>query len=432
MQEYKIRLALILLSIIILIDVYAWQGIKTLLAKKSKKVTRVGRLIYWGTTLVLVSAFLLGYIVLSLETNGAYRVYVAATIFILYVSKFVLCLFVFIDDLRRGFSWVKLKYNSAPKLQPIPEHHEPVEYEKTKLTRSQFIATTGTIAAAAPLILLTKGVFKGAYDYRIHRVPLYLKNLPDAFEGLRILQLSDIHTGSLLDEDAVKKGVDMAIGEKADVVFFTGDLVNNETTEAYRYAQMFRDIKAPMGVFSTFGNHDYGDYIQWKDPEDKKRNLENLAKLHGDMGWNLLRNESITLDKGGQRIGIIGVENWGSTGRFQRLGDIDKAKSGLPDVPVKLLLSHDPSHFDEIISKKHKDIDVTFSGHTHGMQFGFEFGKFRWSPAKYVYPRWAGLYEADGSRMYVNRGFGFLGYPGRVGILPEITVFELKKFESKA
>lgn len=432
MQEYKIRLAFILLSIILLIDVYAWQGIKTLLAKKNKKVTRAGRMIYWGITALLVIAFSLPYLVLSLEINGAYRVYVAATIFILYLSKFVLCLFVFVDDLRRGFLWVKLKYNSAPKLKPMPEHHEPVEYEKTKLTRSQFIATTGTIAAAAPLILLTKGVFKGAYDYRIHRVPLYLKNLPDAFEGLKILQLSDIHTGSLLDEDAVKKGVDMAIGEKADVIFFTGDLVNNETTEAYRYAQMFRDIKAPMGVFSTFGNHDYGDYIQWKDPEDKKRNLENLAKLHGDMGWNLLRNGSITLDKGGQRIGIIGVENWGSSGRFQRLGDIDKAKSGLPDVPVKLLLSHDPSHFDEIISKKHKDIDVTFSGHTHGMQFGFEFGKFRWSPAKYIYPRWAGLYEADGSRMYVNRGFGFLGYPGRVGILPEITVFELKKFESKA
>lgn len=428
MQEYKIRLVSILLSVILVIDIYAWQGIKTLLGRSGKKITGTGSLVYWGITLILVIAFLMGYLVLSLETNGAYRVYVAATIFILYLGKFVLCLFVFIDDLRRGFMWVKLKYNSAPQLKPAPQHHEPVEYEKNKLTRSQFIATTGTVVAAAPLILLTKGVFKGAYDYRIHRVPLYLNNLPDAFEGLKILQLSDIHTGSLLDEDAVKKGVDLAIGEKADIVFFTGDLVNNETKEAYRYAQMFRDIKAPMGVFSTLGNHDYGDYIKWENPEDKKRNLDNLVKLHADMGWNLLRNESVSLDRKGQRIGIIGVENWGSTGRFQRLGDIDRAKKGLEDVPVKLLLSHDPSHFDEIISVKHKDIDVTFAGHTHGMQFGFEFGRFRWSPAKYVYPRWAGLYESGGTRLYVNRGFGFLGYPGRVGILPEITVFELKKF----
>jgi uncharacterized protein len=429
MQEYKIRLAAILLSIMILVDVYAWQGAKTLLHKKGKRVTRIGAWAWWGVTAVLIALFLGGYIFLELETNGAYRVYVAASIFILYLSKFILCLFVFIDDLRRGFLWMKLKYKPAPVLQKQPK--EDAEEKTTRLTRSQFLATTGTIAAAAPLILLTKGVFKGAYDYRVHHVPLYLKNLPSAFEGLKVLQLSDIHTGSLLDEDAVKKGIDLAIAQKADVIFFTGDLVNNETTEAFRYADMFRQLKAPMGVFSTFGNHDYGDYIRWDNPEDKKKNLENLARLHGDMGWNLMRNENVTLDKGGQRIGLIGVENWGSSGRFQRLGDIDKAKQGLPDVPVKLLLSHDPSHFDEIISVKHKDIDVTFSGHTHGMQFGFEFGKYRWSPAQYLYPRWAGMYEVDGSRLYVNRGFGFLGYPGRVGILPEITVFELKKYDVK-
>jgi predicted MPP superfamily phosphohydrolase len=275
---------------------------------------------------------------------------------------------------------------------------------------------------------LAKGVFKGGYDYRIHHVPLYLKNLPPAFEGLKIAQLSDIHTGSLLDQDAVKKGMDMMMAEKPDVIFFTGDLVNNETKEAYNYANMFSELKAPMGIFSIYGNHDYGDYISWETKAAKQKNLDDLAKLHFDMGWHLMRNEHLTLDKGGQRIGLIGVENWGNKGRFQKFGDIDQAIKNMPDVPVKLLLSHDPSHFDDIVSIKHPDIDVTFSGHTHGMQFGFEFGKIKWSPSQYIYPHWAGLYEVNGSRLYVNRGFGFLGYPGRVGIMPEITIFELKKF----
>jgi predicted MPP superfamily phosphohydrolase len=220
--------------------------------------------------------------------------------------------------------------------------------------------------------------------------------------------------------------VDMVRDLKGDVVFFTGDLVNNQTNEAYDYADIFSTIKAPMGVFSTFGNHDYGDYMSWPSLEAKQKNLDDLVQVHKDLGWHLMRNENVTLDIGQQRIGILGVENWGDKGRFQKFGDVEKAMKGLPDVPVKLLLSHDPSHFDHIVSQRNKDIDVTFSGHTHGFQFGVEIGSFKWSPSQYIYPRWAGLYQVGEQQLYVNRGFGFLGYPGRVGIMPEITVFELR------
>jgi len=430
MQEYKIKIALITIAFMLLIDTYAWHGVKHILEKKSKQVNRWGRKIWWSIPIILITLFTIGYLFIELETNGKYRVYIAASIFIIYLSKFTLMLFVLVDDLRRAFLWIKKIINSNTSSNENDDHEttkETVSVSK-KISRSQFLAQAGTLTAAAPLILLTKGVFKGGYDYRIHHVPLYLKNLPSAFEGIKIAQLSDIHTGSLLDQDAVKKGMDMMMAEKPDVIFFTGDLVNNETKEAYNYANMFSELKAPMGIFSIYGNHDYGDYISWETKAAKQKNLDDLAKLHFDMGWYLMRNEHLTLDKGGQRLGLIGVENWGNKGRFQKFGDIEQAVKNMPDVPVKLLLSHDPSHFDDIVSIKHPDIDVTFSGQTHGMQFGFEFGKIKWSPSQYIYPHWAGLYEVNGSRLYVNRGFGFLGYPGRVGIMPEITIFELKKF----
>lgn len=436
MQDFKIKMLLSVVGIMLLIDTYAWHGVKVILKKRGLHANKWIRLTWWLIPVTLTVLLIAGYTIRGLEVSPRYRTNVSAGVFILYLSKLILCLFVFTDDLRRGLVWLKRKLFPTPKL-PVevstdtgtPQAQAAIG---NHITRSEFLARAGTLTAAAPLIILTKGIFKGGYDYRIHRVPLYLKNLPASFEGLKIAQLSDIHTGSLLDQEAVRKGVNMLLAEKPDMIFFTGDLVNNETSEAYNYANMFSDIKAPMGVFSIYGNHDYGDYISWKSKAAKQENLDNLARLHKDMGWNLLRNEHLTIDKGGQRIGLIGVENWGNKGRFQKFGDIDKARQHMPDVPVKLLLSHDPSHFDDIVSIKHQDIDVTFSGHTHGMQFGIEIGKFKWSPSQYIYPHWAGLYEVNGSRLYVNRGFGFLGYPGRVGILPEITIFELKRFDAKA
>jgi predicted MPP superfamily phosphohydrolase len=219
----------------------------------------------------------------------------------------------------------------------------------------------------------------------------------------------------------------MLNNERADVVFFTGDLVNSRTDEAYELMDHFSQVKAPMGVFSIFGNHDYGDYTTWPSDKAKEKNLADLVVVHKDLGWHLMRNDHVMLEKGSERIALIGVENWGDRGRFQKFGDLDMAMDKMPDAKVKLLLSHDPSHFDAVVSQQYKDIGATFSGHTHGFQFGIENPFIKWSPSQYIYPHWAGLYREGEQQLYVNRGYGFLGYPGRVGILPEITIFELRR-----
>jgi len=420
MLAYKLTLIFSILAFMWIVDIYSWQGVKTVLQKRKNTHIKRIKYFYFGVAILLSILLVLSFASAKLETNMLYRTYVSSFIFIIYLSKFFLCIFLLIDDLIRGFKWIFSSFKTA-------KQQEPVIAESDKISRAKFISQAGTLTAGAPLILLSKGIFKGAYDYRIHRVPLYLKNLPFAFEGLKIVQLSDIHTGSLLDKDSVHKGIQMTMQEKPDLVFFTGDFVNNTTAEAYPLMDHFAQIKAPMGVHSILGNHDYGDYARWESKEAKQKNLTDLYAVHRDMGWNLLRNENITIDKGGSKIGLIGVENWGSKGRFQRIGDLNIAMKNMEDVPVKLLLSHDPSHFDNIISTLHPDIDATFSGHTHGFQFGIENAFIKWSPSQYIYPRWAGLYKEGKQQLYVNRGYGFLGYPGRVGIMPEITVFELRR-----
>jgi predicted MPP superfamily phosphohydrolase len=421
MLEFKIRMALFMAAFIILVDVYSWQAIKTLVRNNTEVAIRRLRNGYFTATLLFIVLFVSQLMVPFLEASKMVRIYAGAFVFVIYLSKLVICIFLLVDDLQRLPRWLfKLLKPVLPKRSAATGSDE-----SAKISRAKFISQAGTITAAVPLIMLTKGIFKGAYDYRVIEVPLYLPNLPSAFNGLKVLQVSDIHSGSFFNKDAVKKGVDMIRNAKADLIFFTGDLVNSKTDEAYDYADIFSAIQAPMGVFSTFGNHDYGDYIEWPSKEAKEKNLADLVQVHKDLGWHLMRNEHVTLDRNNQRIGLLGVENWGDRGRFQKFGDIDKARNGLPDVPVKLLLSHDPSHFDSIISTRHKDIDVTFAGHTHGFQFGIEIGNIKWSPSQYIYPHWAGLYREGSQQLYVNRGFGFLGYPGRVGILPEITVFTL-------
>ncbi len=418
MLEFKIKLILSVLAFITLVDLYSWQAVRTIVNKRKPSALKRWKRIYFGLTIGISFLFISGYLFLNLETNMYYRTYVSSFIFIIYLSKFLICLFLLVDDVRRLFVWLYKKIN-PPKKQ--------VETASKGITRAEFISTAGIITGSIPFVILSKGIFKGAYDYKIHRVPLYLKNLPFAFEGLKVGQLSDIHTGSLFDKDSVHKGVQMLMQEKPDLIFFTGDLVNNRTDEAFHLMDHFGEVKAPMGVYSIFGNHDYGDYIQWTTAEAKAKNLDDLVKVHKDMGWNLMRNEHLILEKGGNKIGLVGVENWGDKGRFQKFGNMDKALAGMQDVPVKLLLSHDPSHFDSIISKQYKDIDATFSGHTHGFQFGIEAAGIKWSPSQWIYPHWAGLYKEGEQQLYVNRGFGFLGYPGRVGILPEITIFELHR-----
>ena len=419
MLEYKIAVALTIIVFVLLVDLYSWQGFKTLLRNKSAKTIQRLKYIHYTFGVFVIILFVSTIFITKLQTSHYFRTYVSAALVIVYLSKLIQCIFLLVDDIQRLLRWVTLKLN-PPKKEV---------QNKTTITRAKFLATTGALAGGIPLIALTKGIFKGAYDYQIHRVPLYLKNLPLAFEGLKVGQLSDIHTGSLLDKDSVHKGIQMLMQEKPDVVFFTGDLVNNQTDEAYELMNHFSEVKAPMGVFSIFGNHDYGDYVKWDSTLAKEQNLKDLVKVHKDMGWHLMRNDHVMLEKGSERIALIGVENWGDKGRFQKFGDLDMAMDKMPDAPVKLLLSHDPSHFDKIVTQQpqYKDIQATFSGHTHGFQFGIENSFIKWSPSQYLYPHWAGLYKEGNQQIYVNRGYGFLGYPGRVGILPEITIFELRR-----
>ena len=296
---------------------------------------------------------------------------------------------------------------------------------------SRFISRYTFISHTALLIggVLSAGLAYGIsnrYRYQLIRVKVSLKNLPDEFKGLRIIQISDIHCGSFDDPNAVAKGVEAIMNEKPDLILFTGDLVNERAEEVVPYLKIFSQLKAPMGVFSVLGNHDYGDYVSWPSEEAKRENLERLRQHHADMGWRLLLNEHVLLKRNKQQIALIGVENWGAR-RFAKYGDMKKAVAGLEkaDIMTKILLSHDPSHWEAEVRKDYRDIALTLSGHTHGMQFGIDIPGFKWSPVQYVYKQWAGMYQDENQSLYVNRGYGFIGYQGRLGMLPEITLIEL-------
>jgi predicted MPP superfamily phosphohydrolase len=323
--------------------------------------------------------------------------------------KLFLSVFLIVDDLRRLGIWGKRKIMREAKGE--------------KISRSDFLVKTGAVAATVPFLSLGWGMLAGPYRYRVYQETVKLPKLPKAFDGLKILQISDIHSGSFYDTEAVQRGIDLINAQNADVVFFTGDIVNDRAEEMEPYVEMFSKITAPLGVYSILGNHDYGDYTAWNSPEEKEENNKRIRELHGRMGWKLMLNEHTYLEKDGERIGLIGVENWGKG--FHQEGDLEKAAAGC-EAPVKLLLSHDPTHFDEIVKKDFKDIDIMFAGHTHGAQVGIETAGFKWSPISLRYSKWAGLYEEDGQYLYINRGFGFIGYAGRLGIMPEITMMELK------
>lgn len=291
------------------------------------------------------------------------------------------------------------------------------------VSRSRFISQIALLSGG----LLTSGLAFGMtnrYRYKIRRVSVPLKGLPRAFKGMKIAQISDIHSGSFDDAGAVAEGVKAVMREKPDLILFTGDLVNNLATEIIPYLDVFKELEAPLGVYSILGNHDYGDYVQWPSDEAKKNNLEELKQHHAAMGWRLLMNEHVLLEHGQEKIALAGIENWGARA-FTKYGDLKKAMSGLDPALITILMSHDPSHWDAEVRKDYPDIALTLSGHTHGMQFGIEIPGFKWSPVQYMYKQWAGLYQKGSQYLYVNRGYGFIGYQGRLGILPEIAMIEL-------
>jgi predicted MPP superfamily phosphohydrolase len=354
------------------------------------------------------------------EWNAVLR-FISSVALILFVCKLIGSSFLLIDDVIRLFRWIASLFQKSP-----PSTIEEGANQISRLKFLSYLAVTFTVIPAASFLY---GMVRGAYKYRVHKVKVSSPNLPPAFEGFKIVQLSDMHCGSFMSSEPLTKAFNIVLDQKPDIIFFTGDLVNNEATETHPHLETYKMLKAPHGVFSCLGNHDYGDYKQWETPEAKIQNLDDLKEIHAKSGWRLLMNEHVPIEKNGEKIALLGIENWGGNLRFPRYGKLENAHAGTQDYPFKILLSHDPSHWDVQVSQedKYRDIDLTLSGHTHGMQFGIEIPGFKWSPVQYIYKHWAGLYKQDNQYLYVNRGLGFLGYPGRLGIWPEITVIELSR-----
>ncbi|UII23532.1 metallophosphoesterase [Fulvivirga ligni] len=411
----KLMVIVMLMAVMLLIDYYVFQGITFLMQNSSATARKAVKYGYWGLTVVSFLVILVYNFGDPEWFKGSSRSLIFTGLFINYFSKVFAMLFLFMDDLIRGVKWIISRFSS-----PSPSGDgEPI-------TRSEFLTKTAILAGTVPLVAMSYGIISGAHDYRFRRKTIYLPNLPKEFDGITIGQLSDIHSGSFFNKTAVKGGVEMFLREKPDLIFFTGDLVNNESGEVKDYINIFDKLKAPLGVYSTTGNHDYGDYATWSSETAKRKNFQDLIAAHDQMGYDLLMNEHRFIQIGNEKIAVLGNENWGA-GRFSKYGNLEKAYAGSEEAPVKLLLSHDPSHWDAQVRPKHPDIDVMFAGHTHGFQFGVEVGGFKWSPSQYVYKQWAGLYQEDNQYLYVNRGFGYLGYPGRVGMPPELTIITLKR-----
>lgn len=407
--------------LLFLFDFYIFFALRATNIKFAK--TKWFAWLWWGYSICLLTGVFISF---KFNIPLMYRSIILVAFFMTAVSKFIYVIVLFIDDLRRGGIWFSRVFNKKKETveQKIEELEKPLpESPKNGISRSEFLLKSGIAVASLPLIPLSWGIISGGYDYEVRRQRLVLPNLPKEFQGFKIAQISDIHSGSFYRKQAVMGGVEMLLGEKPDAVFFTGDLVNNVASEMRDYQDIFSNVKADYGVFSVLGNHDYGDYYYGKeDSPAKRKNLQDMIAVHKAMGWDLLMDENRTLKLGDQEISIVGVQNWG-TGRFPKKGDLTKALVGTEDKAVKLLLSHDPSHWRAQVLDT--DVDAMFAGHTHGMQFGVRGEHYQWSPAQFVYKEWAGLYKEGNSQLYVNTGYGFLGYPGRVGIVPEITIFEL-------
>lgn len=428
----RTTLFLILPVLLLLIDWYVFQAIKTLSRSATESTQRIISIAFWGFTALSLLLYVAMQLMPADSISRTTRTFLWATIAIPYFSKVFAILIIFIDDLGRFFRWiVSLFYKPEVPEAVVDAARKTIPnangIPQDAISRSDFLMKTALVAGAVPLVGFTWGILSGAHDYRVRRVRLPLKNLPSGFHGMTIAQISDIHSGSFFNKTAVKGGVDLLLKQKPDLVFFTGDLVNSHADEVNSYIDIFDKVKAPLGVYSTLGNHDYGKYVQWPSLQAERQNVMNVVAAHKQMGWNIMMDENKILDLNGDKIALIGVQNLGFGPAALRAGNLAKAYKGAEDYPVKLLLSHDPTHWDAEVRPKYADIDVTFSGHTHGAQFGVEIGDVRWSPAQYFYKQWAGLYQEGNQRLYVNRGYGYIGYPGRVGILPEITLFELVK-----
>ena len=398
---------------IILIGIFIIYFLLTFYASRSLKTLKVPRWVewlFWFITIGVVIYLLYHWFCRGKVVWSAPQQYAIAGL----LTWLIICLFVtlplLLEDITRLIKAIFRKPTNAPR---IP-------------SRRKFVSTLGWGLAAIPFASILYSIFKGKYNYKVWKYTLYFDNLPKAFNGYRITQISDIHCGSFDNYEKIRYGVELINSQKSDVILFTGDLVNNLANEVHNWKSLFATLQAPDGVFSIMGNHDYGDYSSWETPEAKQQNLEHLFQLQKQMGWQLLLNEHCYLERDGEKIALIGVENWGH-GRFSKYGDLNKAMEGVNTEDFKILMSHDPTHWQEVVLPENKDVQLTLSGHTHGMQCGIEIpGWLKWSPSQYIYKYWGGMYEEGGKYLNVNRGFGYHAFPGRLGVWPEITVIELK------
>jgi uncharacterized protein len=414
---FRLKTAAITVFIILVIDVYAFQAWRTVLRGRRPGVRYLIFGVHWGLSATAVVAALWNNLADPLNHYSVVREWLAGIVAPIYLSKIAAMAVIAADDLRRAGQWM------LKRLRKIPE---PTSDTDEKIPRSVFLNKVAVVAGTVPMAAFSYGILGGAHDYRVIHRTIRLRNLPPSLHGIRIGQFSDIHTGTLFNKTAIQGGIDLLLAEKPDVIFFTGDLVNYYAREARPYVPLFARVKAPLGVYAVTGNHDYGDYNWWPSPEARQHDIDLIRTAYREMGYDLLLNEHRMLTVDGESLAVIGVENW-SYRRPQKYGDIARAVQGTDDAAVKLLLSHDPSHWEHVVSTSYPQIDVTFSGHTHGFQCGVEVGDWRWSPAQYRFTHWADSYQQGDQHLYVNRGFGCIGYPGRIGMPPELTIITLEK-----
>jgi len=415
-MKYRIMTFLFFVLAFLLIDIYVFQAVLNVSKDWPAAWKSFVRYGFWIPTILCIAAMSWWMFGDPYKISSGMRNWILTGLFATYFSKLFGVFFLLIDDGQRLVRWISKSFSNKPA-GSLPGE---------VISRSQFLTNAALAATAIPFGAMAYGIISGAHDYRVKRISVKIPNLPKSFDGVRIAQLSDIHTGSFFNKTAVKGGVEMVMNEKPDMIFFTGDLVNNEASEVKEYIDVFNKLQAPLGIYSVTGNHDYGDYKNWSTKEAKQQNFKDLIEAHRLLGFDLLMNENRIIEQGGEKLAIMGIENWGA-GRFAKYGKLDLAHAGTAEASTKILLSHDPSHWDAQVRPGYNDIDLMLSGHTHGFQFGVEIGGFKWSPSQYAYKQWAGLYQDNNQALYVNRGFGYLGYPGRVGMPPEITILELKR-----
>lgn len=389
-----------------LVEFYVYQAFKTIV---SNSWARIG---YWAITILVYALVLYLIATFNRASRDHHQVQVLVSIIMIFmIPKLASLLIIFLGDLLRILEFSLKFFAANSSSQYFPE-------------RRKFISISALAAAGIFSALAIDGIIFGKYRHTVRKVKLKIKNLPESFKGYKIVQISDVHAGSFFHPDKLQQAINLINEQHADLVLFTGDMVNNYADEFKPFIPLFKSIKAKDGKFSILGNHDYGDYGAWDSAAEKAQNIPNLEKYEAAAGFRLLKNENVAIERNGDKIYILGVENWGIP-PFPQYGDLDKALQDVPENAVKILMSHDPSHFDEEVKNNPINIQLTLSGHTHGMQFGLDLKNIRWSPVQFKYKKWADLYESNGKYLYVNRGFGVIAYPGRVGVKPEITVFEL-------